>query len=350
MLIVGLLVGLGAGYAVLPRQTEAVAYTPLVDGAPSYLFIQQASSGSLIRDTGASYTLTLYDVASQVQYFSDRPQRMAGQSSLESFVSGWASRGFSEDPPNAALVLLDAESQEDTLIVELTNPIYNSQAETLQYTVTVIDDYQSEGLAYHSRRADMSLPEQFGRVNLFIDDAASTGNFVTVEWTNFSSSYLTGFSGTIVAVGNQARTYLANLNEDRLSEAVGVAEELPINPPSGVLKIDPYGTEISDEAVSEFDVYFGLLRNFESADVQYIFGYTVIIQADAKTTVVSPSDGVVLASGNWDVINGTAVKQGEAMFCIETTSGRAITLQVADILDGNLPLGVTAKQICYYAR
>ncbi|XHH08676.1 MAG: hypothetical protein ACFCUE_14075 [Candidatus Bathyarchaeia archaeon] len=348
-LITGLLLGSGVSYAFLPRQTEEImAYTPLFDLAPSFLFVQQAASGSLIHDVGAStYTLTLNSVASQVQFFSDRPQRISGQSSIDIFVARWDSRGFDEEPPNAALVLIDAQSQEDTVIVELTNPNYNSQTKTLQYTATIISNSQSEVLVYHKNRADNAVPEQFGRVNLFIDDAAPIGDLVTVGWSKPSSSYNKMLSGAVVAIGNQARTYLGNLDENKMLEAVGVNEELPVNAVSGVLTIDPYGTEISNEEVSEFDVYFGLLRTPDKTDVQYIFGYTVTIQPGAKNTVFSPFDGVVLASGDWDAINGTAVKQGEAMFSIETTNGRAITLQVADILEGNLPFGVTAKQIYF---
>lgn len=355
MIIVSLLVGLGAGYAVLPRQTEqVVAYTPQVDGAPSYLFVQQASSGSLIRDTGTSaYTLTLYDVASQVQYFSDRPQRMAGQSSMASFVSGWDSHGFGEDPPNAALVLLDAENQEDTLIVELTNPIYDSQAETLQYTVTVIEDCQSEGLAYHSRRADASLPEQFGRVNLFIDDATLNGYDVTVGYHDCPST-MTDFDlyicSALAAVKDDARTYLQNVDYYRLSEALAYnAVHFLKDAPSDVIMIERYGTKL-DSTITEFDVYFALCDTAAPRDpefLKYVFGYTITIQEGESTVVKAPHNGVVSASGDWSSVNGTSVTQGETLFNVYTATGRSVSLQLSDVIDGTLPLGITAKQIFY---
>lgn len=355
MIIVSLLVGLGAGYAVLPRQTEEVmTYTPQIDGAPNYLFVQQASSGSLIRNVdAATYTLTLNNVASQVQYFSDRPQRMAGQSSLESFVAGWDRHGFGEDPPNAALVLLDAESQEDTLIVELTNPIYDSQTETLQYTVKVIEDYQSDGLAYHSRRADVSLPEQFGRVNLFIDDATLNGYDVTVAYTEYpdqNTYYLMNIFSALAAVKDDARAYLRNVDYSQLQDALALSADLLLDAPSDIITIDAFGTKL-DSNITEFDVYFAIQDIRPTEDLEqfrYVYGYTITIQEGVNTVVKSPHNGVVSASGDWSSVNGTAVSQGESLFNVYTATGRSVSLQLADIVDGTLPLGITAKQIFYH--
>ena len=356
MIIVSLLVGLGAGYAVLPHQTEEVmAYTPQIDGAPNYLFVQQATSGSLIRDTDAStYTLTLNNVASQVQYFSDRPQRMAGQSSMTSFVAGWDSHGFGEDPPNAALVLLDAENQEDTMIVELTNPIYDSQAETLQYTVTVIDDYQGDGLAYHSRRADTSLPEQFGRVNLFIDETTLSGYDVTVTYYDCPSTMT--YSGmeicsALAAINDDAKTYLRNVDYYSLSEALANNDDHFLeDAPSDVILIGRHGTKL-DSTITEFDVYFALCDAEAPRDpefLKYVFGYTITIHEGVSTVFKSPHNGVVSASGDWSSVNGTSVSQGETLFNVYSATGRCVSLQLSDILDETLPLGITAKQIVYY--
>ncbi len=359
MLIAGLLLGSGVSYAFLPRQTEeVVAYTPLIDGAPSYLFVQQASSGSLIRDSGAStFTLTLYDVASQVQYFSDRPQRIAGQCSMESFVTGWDNQGFGEDPPNAALVLLDAENNEDTLIVELTNPSYNTQTNALQYTVAVLEDCQSESLVYHASRADSSLPEQFGRVNLFIDDAASSDNEVTVGYQGITSSdcKIVGvgpmeiISGARVGVGDEARKYLQHANFYELEKAVISSNYKMDGAPAGVKTIYPVGTTSIGSNITEFDIYFGLSltdRTWELESLWLVIGFTVKIQENITAVVKSPHDGVVLGSGNWGAVNGTTVSQGEALFDLYT-GARPVCVQVMDIIDGTLPYGVSAQQIFF---
>lgn len=63
----------------------------------SLLFVVTRPSGSLTGDE-----LILRDVSSAI-FFSDRPERLAGQLSIEEFLDMWELSDFSTVPPNADL-------------------------------------------------------------------------------------------------------------------------------------------------------------------------------------------------------------------------------------------------------
>ena len=85
--------------------------------APSYLFVQNGTGGTL-----SETTLTLTDVSSQTGYFSDRPYRVAGQFPTEEFIALWdEGELFAEDPPNADFTCT-VDSEVVNYVVELTSP------------------------------------------------------------------------------------------------------------------------------------------------------------------------------------------------------------------------------------
>ena len=134
-----------------------------------FLFVQVADSGSLVPKEGAAgqYVLTLNGVAPQTVYFSDRPARVAGHVTTDSFLKGL---GFSDkNPPNAAVEVAQAAEDEDTIVVELRHPVYDAAKATLQYDVTIMADAKG-GLAYYDKKRDNKLPRAFSNVSLFIDD------------------------------------------------------------------------------------------------------------------------------------------------------------------------------------
>lgn len=135
----------------------------------TFMFVQNAQSGTLIPVEGEDnlYTLTLVGVAPQTIAFSDRPERVVVQVPMQKFLDGM---GFSaENPPNAALEILDADEEEDLAVVELFDPVYDAASQTLQYNVSILEE-QDHSYAVFNERADQALPETFGAVALFIDD------------------------------------------------------------------------------------------------------------------------------------------------------------------------------------
>jgi len=133
----------------------------------SYLFVQNAASGTFVPDGNGSYTLTLGRVSPQTIFFSDRPVRNAGQVDMKKYISSGCFR--SSNPPNAAIDVMGADKAHDVVIVELFNPKYDADAAKLQYTARIVKDVNHSVESFNTRRDD-SIPESFGAVAVFIDD------------------------------------------------------------------------------------------------------------------------------------------------------------------------------------
>lgn len=116
--------------------------------APVYEYVQQATS---MQYDGT--TMTLQGVSPSTIFFSDRPYRLTGQVTNDTFVNLWnAPDGpFASDPPNAAVSVLGAPNQEPA-IVELTSAAVNGT--DLQYEVTVLSG---------------TLPDNAENVAVFVD-------------------------------------------------------------------------------------------------------------------------------------------------------------------------------------
>ncbi len=118
------------------------------------------------------FALTLDGLNPQTIYFSDRPERVFGLATTATFLEGL---GFTpEDPPNAALVVTTENGEEDVLILELLEPVWDEASGTLTYTVQLLSDYAEPGLAFAAlQQTDFDLPENFGLGGLFIDGCST---------------------------------------------------------------------------------------------------------------------------------------------------------------------------------
>ena len=132
----------------------------------SFLFVQDAASGTFVDDGNGSYILTLHDVSPQTIYFSDRPVRDAGQVGMRKFLASGCFN--SENPPNAAINVLNADQAHDVVIVELFHPVYDAETATLKYSARLLKDGNLSVTSLDARR-DSSIPASFGAVALFID-------------------------------------------------------------------------------------------------------------------------------------------------------------------------------------
>ena len=180
--------GLAAGILASPggsagAQDSPATPDPLGDDA-MFLFVQSAASGTFAVNPGAGtaetggtptpgggadYLLTLEGHTGSTVFFSDRPERIFGAAPTDQFIAGL---GFAPDnPPNAALVTNDADGNEDILVVELLNPTYDAEANSVTYGVNILSDYEGSGLAHVAgRQQDEDLAPSFGEASLFIDD------------------------------------------------------------------------------------------------------------------------------------------------------------------------------------
>jgi len=115
-----------------------------------FLFVQTADSMTFDK---ANSKLTLEGVSGSTLFFSDRPERVAGNMKTAAFVPFW-SKGkdsFLSDPPNADLSILEGTELKQVVLV-LQDP--ELAGDKLSYTVKVIDG---------------ELPEKGTDVSVFID-------------------------------------------------------------------------------------------------------------------------------------------------------------------------------------
>lgn len=115
-----------------------------------FLFVQTADSMTFDKATSK---LTLEGVSGSTLFFSDRPERVAGNMKTAAFVPFW-SKGkdsFLSDPPNADLSILEGTELKQVVLV-LQDP--ELAGDKLSYTVKVIDG---------------ELPEKGTDVSVFID-------------------------------------------------------------------------------------------------------------------------------------------------------------------------------------
>ena len=130
----------------------------VTDHVPKFFAIQHAQSGLISEINETDYTLELNDVSYKTILFSDRHDRIVTFTSTTDFIGNWSvgEDSFVVDPPNAILVVDEMEKQ-DGVIVELFNPVYNSDKKTLKYDITP------------DNATSTDLSQEFNQTTLMID-------------------------------------------------------------------------------------------------------------------------------------------------------------------------------------
>jgi hypothetical protein len=115
-----------------------------------FLFVQTASGMTFDK---ASNKLTLHGVSPITVFFSDRPERIAGNMSTSAFVPFWSQGkdSFLSDPPNADITLVDGGALRQVVAVLKTPELKDGD---LSYTVKIL---QGE------------MPAKGAEVSVFID-------------------------------------------------------------------------------------------------------------------------------------------------------------------------------------
>jgi hypothetical protein len=129
---------LAGAAALLPALAAAPALRAQdapAEGEAHFLFVQTARSVAFDADENR---LTLHGISPVTPFFSDRPERIAGNMKTEAFVPFWSrgSDNFLSDPPNADLSILEDGTLRQAVVV-LRDPVL--QGEDLHYTVEIID-------------------------------------------------------------------------------------------------------------------------------------------------------------------------------------------------------------------
>lgn len=100
-----------------------------------FLFVQSAKAMTFDK---AANKLTLTGVSPATLFFSDRPERIAGNMKTTAFVPFW-SKGkdsFLSDPPNADISILEDDKLQQIVVV-LKDPVLSG--DDLTYTVKVLE-------------------------------------------------------------------------------------------------------------------------------------------------------------------------------------------------------------------
>lgn len=115
-----------------------------------FLFVQSAKGMTFDKATNK---LTLVGVSPITVFFTDRPDRVAGNMKTSAFVPFWSkgTDSFLKDPPNADISIVEGDSMRQVVAV-LQNPVL--KGDNLSYTVKVL---QGE------------LPAKASDVSVFID-------------------------------------------------------------------------------------------------------------------------------------------------------------------------------------
>jgi hypothetical protein len=116
-----------------------------------FLFVQNAKSMSYDKASGK---LTLLGVSPVTIFFTDRPERIAGNMPTSVFVPFWSDGkdSFAKDAPNANLSVLEKGSAVADIVVTLRNPIL--KGDNLSYQVAILEG---------------NMPAKGGPASLFID-------------------------------------------------------------------------------------------------------------------------------------------------------------------------------------
>lgn len=156
---------------------------PSADAVGTYLFVQTAESGTLQEEGGGGYSLVLEGAAPLQTYFTDRPARDAGTMTVDEAIDLlWDSEA---DPPNAALQTTLGDGTAVTLAVELTDPVYDADAETLSFSARLLDGV-TPGLADFEFDAAEDFPVRLRAPELFIDSSYSSCSVYVTNSTNQS--------------------------------------------------------------------------------------------------------------------------------------------------------------------
>lgn len=138
------------------------------DVAPSWLFSQGATGGTLTQGADGTYILTLTGVDPEVVAFTDRPVRDATIIDSDELVQAWPDL-FAGSAPNAVLVEHGPGGQRASAVLTLIG--VTSNADTLTYTATLITDKVPSGLEALADSTTAAPPTSFASASLFIDTA-----------------------------------------------------------------------------------------------------------------------------------------------------------------------------------
>lgn len=140
----------------------------------SWLYSQTSDTAELDDLGGGKYRLIMRGVDLHTIQFSDRPDRLVEVINTDDFVHGWDTM-FASSPPNAVLVEHEPDGSTDSLVVVLTNPEFDYNADEIAYDVEILADEEHPERLIKLANAHAKPPVNMRAVSLFIDSVTSVG-------------------------------------------------------------------------------------------------------------------------------------------------------------------------------
>jgi hypothetical protein len=132
----------------------------------SILWAGQVSTATVTK-SGSTTTVAVPNSAS-LAWFTDRPVRRAGNTTVKGFAANWKQWGFTADPPNAAIAIGSGRSRK-TYVVTLTRP--RTTSTTTSFRARPVPTGRVMGMPNMG-----TLPRgTFRNAGLFIDGGAACG-------------------------------------------------------------------------------------------------------------------------------------------------------------------------------
>lgn len=186
--------GLVLGATTVPAVADADQVVAQAKKKDLRLLWSVTAPEARIAKDGKRYQITL-PAKSPASWFTDRPHRQAGSTTLQGFIGGWQTNRFDKVPPNAAVVLTKNKGVTQT-VVTLTKPKEKANG-MIRFNARVLPDGQV--MRRTTLHKDM-IAGRYKRAELFIDsgDAPPCPTMITKPgWCTLSSSNYDSASTTV---------------------------------------------------------------------------------------------------------------------------------------------------------
>ena len=138
--------------------SNQTAFESNIDKEPIKFFgIQHAKSGSITEINATAYILELNEISEEVILFADRPNRLVKSESVSTFVNNWLGKINSTGNEMGGVLVVDDDEKQEIELIELFNPVYDSDKKTLKYEIIAENSTSTE------------LSREFGQSTLVID-------------------------------------------------------------------------------------------------------------------------------------------------------------------------------------
>jgi len=222
-----------------------------------WLFEVFGKNGTISKSKGKNnYEIIIEDVGVDVDAFTDKPQRIYQEVSLQKVVKKWDTL-FSDSSPNAALNYrdLDGGDSESTFVFEMKKPKWNKKSGEIkfaakQHSGQMIDDLSMSGdLADHAHKSGDPITGKILNSSLFIDTAGDTVQFDKAKDGNTYPILLgeNGYGGYVLPANAPNQNFNIHPNAGWLT-----GQKMEVIQPPGIIDARPGsldGTVVLDKGV-----------------------------------------------------------------------------------------------------